>query len=230
MQKKYLTFLIILFVFTACNKKNIWKEPTDVGFKINIKKTDIIDKRFNFTDGTIIIAEFEFEGEREQADDVYFSKSFPGGLNIDFDPDTPIPELDFDIPQGTYTGISVAFDTFDDLGYNNIVVNGTYTNPEGEKLPLRFEFRSGEYFVITAEDYSGNSQIILDADIPASATIVLNPVYWFQKISSSLMNDAVLTEINGKETILINDTVNENIFDIVADRLDESTETVFITN
>ena len=188
MKNSYLILIAVLiavfFSFSSCDKRKKWKLPTDVGFKMDINRSTGSNGKLVFTSGPIILAEFDFEGEREQGDDVYFTKSFPGGLSIPFDPNGTIAELDFDIPQGTYNRIEISFETFDDLGDDNIVVNGTYTNTSGTDYPIRFEFKSAEYFSIVAEDYSGSSQIILDKDIAVSTKIQLDPIHWFQVVST----------------------------------------------
>ena len=231
MKNNYLILIVVLiavfFATSSCDKRKKWKLPTDVGFKMDINRSTSSNGKLVFTSGTIILEEFDFEGEREQGDDVYFTKSFPGGLSIPFDPNGNIAELDFDIPQGTYNRISISFETFDDLGDDNIVVNGTYTNTSGTDYPIRFEFKSAEYFDIVAEDYSGSSQIILDKDIAVSTKIQLDPIHWFQVVSTSLLDNADVVNVGGTPTIVISEDENDDIFDLVVDRLDESTEAVF---
>jgi len=226
--KKNVSILIIIFlILSTPSCKNEWKLPTDVGFKIDINRETSSDGRFVFTDGEIIIETFEFDGEREQGDDVYFSKSFEQGLKIPFSSSNIVKELDFDIPQGTYSKIVISFETFDELNDTNIIVNGFYTNSNNEKIPIRFEFTPSEEFEIVAIDYSGSNQIILNKDHPVKAKIEINPAHWFQVVSSSSLDDADLVDINGTPTILINDDENDDIFDLIIDRLDESLEAVF---
>ncbi|MCF6365319.1 MAG: hypothetical protein L3J35_03870 [Bacteroidales bacterium] len=227
MNKNILILILGVLISSITSCKKDLKLPTDVGFTYDINRNKSADGNLIFTGGTIILAAFDFEGEREQGDDVYFSKSFPGGLSIPFSPENIIPELDFDIPQGVYNRIDISFETFDDLGDNNIVVNGIYTNSENAETPIIFEFKSSEYFSITAEDYTRNSQIILNEDRPVSTEIKLDPIHWFQIISETLFNNAVLVEVDGVMTILINESVNDSMFDLIVDRIDESTEAVF---
>lgn len=229
MSKAFLKLITAFFVFTlfSCKKEDKWKLPTDVGFRVDINRSSSSDGKLVFTKGTIILASFSFEGDREQGDDVSFSKSFTAGLSIPFDPNNPITELDFDIPQGTYSKISIAFETFDDYGDICILVEGTYTNSDGTNYQIRFEFLDSEYFSIVAEDDTGNREIVLNKDIAASARIKLDPVYWFQVVSASLLDNADLVNVNGTPTIVISENENDNIYDMVVGRLDKATETVF---
>ena len=220
--------MIIVFLISSLTScKNEWKLPTEVGFKVDINRETSSDGTLVFTDGEIIIEAFEFDGEREQGDDVYFSKSFEQGLIIPFSSSSVVEELDFDIPQGTYSKIVISFETFDEFDNTNVIVNGFYTNSSSERIPIRFEFTPSEEFDIVAVDYSGSNQIILDKDHPVNAQIEINPIHWFQVVSSSSLDDADLVDVNGTQTLLISDDENEDIFDLIIDRLDESLEAVF---
>lgn len=221
--------VVLTLGFSSCDKdkKKKWKLPTEVGWVMDINRAQSANGKLVFTSGTILLAAFNVEGEREQGSDIAFSKSFPGGLSIPFDPVNPVVELDFDIPQGTYSRIAISFDTYDDKGDICILAEGTYTTTGGTDYPIRFEFLYSEYFAIVAEDYSGNSQIILDKDVVASTKIRLDPIHWFQVISTTLLDNADLVDVGGTPTIVISEDENNNIYDLVVDRLDESTEAVF---
>ena len=219
---------MLIITSSSCKKKkDEWKLPTDVGFTMDINRSTSSDGDLVFNGGTIILASFSVEGEREQGVDINFFKEWPGGLSIGFSPSGVISAIDFDIPQGTYSRIEIEFDTFDDLGDNCILVNGTFTNSAGTPIAVRFEFKSSEYFSITAKESSGGSLIVLDKDVPATSKIVLDPIHWFQIVSNSLMENADIVSIDGVPTIIISEDVNENIFDLVIDRLDEATEAIF---
>lgn len=225
-----LKIFVILFIssmLSFCKKKDQWKLPTDVAFKMDINRTVSSNGKLEFTKGVITLASFNFEGKREQGDDVYFSKSFSNGLNIVFDPNTTISELDFDIPQGTYNKIAISFETSDDYGDESIIVEGTYIHTNGSLYPIKFEFNDSEYFSIIAKSVSGNSQIILNQNVASFAKIKLNPLHWFQVISTSMLDNADLVDINGVSTIVVSEDENENIYNLVVDRIDESSENIF---
>jgi len=224
-------FLLVLlfcgsFLF-SCQGDEVFKQPTQVGFAMDINREAGMGDRLQFDQGSIILASFDFEGQRVQGDDVFFSREYEQGLLIPFDPNNVIAELDFQIPQGSYTRISVSFSTFDDFGDNSILVEGSYRNSNDTTYPVRFEFISSEFFEAVAEDDSGNNEIILKKETPVNAEIKLDPISWFQAVPQVLMDDADLIEINGSPTILVNEDENTNIFEIIVARLDEATETIF---
>jgi len=217
---------LFVLVATGC-KKNQLKKPTDVSFKMDINRNTSANGKLVFTSGTILLASFDVEGEREEGDPIAFTRSFSSGLLVNFSPDNSISEIQYDIPQGVYTSLDVNFSTFDDFGGNTIVVNGIYTNNASNDIPVRYEFLSSEYFSISGEDYSGSSSIVLDKDTPANTLIKLDPIHWFSIITTNMMENADLVNVGGIMTILINESVNDNIYDLIADRIDESTEAVF---
>ncbi len=219
-------FILLNFFLLSC-KKNEFKKPTSVSFKMDINRNVNNQGNLSFNSGYIFLADFSVSGERQEGEPISFNKSFPQGLKVEFDEINIVPELNFDIPQGSYYSLVIAFNTFDDNGDNTIVVNGTYTNISGVTYPLRFEFLSSEYFSIVGEDDEGAATIILEKDVPATSLIKFDPIYWFGLVSSSMFDNASLTNINGQMTILVNEDNNSNIYDIVVDRIDETTESLW---
>ncbi|MBN4071397.1 hypothetical protein JYT72_02685, partial [Crocinitomix catalasitica] len=132
------------------------------------------------------------------------------------------PELVFDIPQGNYYELIITFATFYNSGNNTVIVNGTYTNASSTTFPLVFEFKAADSFSIIGEDDKGDATIILDKNVSASALIKFDPVYWFATVSNSLFDSATLVDVGGQMTILVNSSTNEDIYDLVVDRMEES--------
>lgn len=220
-----LLILLLFFCLTACDKEqNQWKRPADVIMTMDLNRNPNSLNTLFFHTGEIVLASFAIEGERLQAEDISFSKEFSQGLSIPFDPNTAVAELDFEIPQGTYSSIEVSFSTFDDSGLPNIVVEGTYTNSTGVDIPLRFEFMSAETFEIVAEDDLGSNSIVLDENVPLYGKIQLDPIFWFGVISANRLDNASLSNLDGVQTLLISENINADIYDDLADRIDQQTE------
>ncbi len=78
-----------------------------------------------------------------------------------------------------------------------------------------------KFFGVNARNVNGGSEIILVADQMNSGTIVLNPVHWFSGVSTEDLDEASLENFEGQQTILINDSHNEDILDEVEDKIDE---------
>lgn len=221
----YLLCIVLLGGMTSCNKEqNQWKQPVELDIKIDVNRE--ASQTLVFNSGEVVIAAFEIEGDRIQAESISFSKEFAQGLRVPFDPLSLVSELDFDIPQGTYTAIAISFETYDDSSRPSLIVEGTYTNSSGTIIPLRFEFRSNESFSLVAEDDAGINTIVLNKDVPKKGSIRFDPIFWFATIAVHQLDNATLTTLNGVQTLFINEQVNASIYDVVADRIDQKTKMV----
>jgi hypothetical protein len=221
MRLKLILFLSVLVLVVSCNK---WKQPTDTQFYVDINRTPTIGGQLTFTGGQMILSNFEFEGEREKGGDVSFITNYGSGLTIPFDLTNTNPELNFDIPQGVYNRIALVLTT--GSSGEVILVEGTYAYNGGGTVPFRFIFADTEEFEIEAEDDDGGT-IVLDKDAISPAKIVLDPTHWFAPVPSSFFENATLTDVNGVNTIVIDKNNNEDIYDIVLDRLEETAAVIF---
>lgn len=229
MHKPYIKIIIVLFIIfsVSCKKSKKWKIPTDVAFKMDINHSTGLGGALAWTSGNIMIANFTFDGKRVRGGDVYFTKNYTAGLNVFFDPNTTVSEWAFDIPQGTYTKINISYKTFGNPGDKHIVVKGTYKNTVNSNIyPVQFEFEAEEFYNIVAKTSSGSTEIVLSKDISSTALIKADPVYWFQTVTTTMMNNAALVTISGTPTILITDAANGDIYDAVRDRMDDDVTTV----
>ncbi|XOV67544.1 MAG: hypothetical protein ACFHU9_18170 [Fluviicola sp.] len=227
MKTKLLIFLVVPLLLASSCKKNQLKQPTDVSFKMDINRNQSSDGKLVFTGGTINLESFSVSGTRQEGDPISFSNSFSGGLLVNFSPTGDIPQLNFEIPQGVYTSLEVSFDTYEGPGGVTIMVNGIYTNNGSVDIPVIFEFMSSETFAIESEDDVNSGVVVLEKDKPVSSLIKLDPIHWFDILTNNQLENATLTNINGTPTILINADTNENLYDLMADRIDESAESVF---
>lgn len=225
--KYFILILVGFFLALVGCKKNELKKPTDVTISIDINRNLSSEGHLSFHDGYIRLASFSVEGVRQEGADVELSKEFEQGNLTYFSSSSPINNLNIDIPQGNYTDLDIAFNTFDDNDETTIRVEGLYTNQSNQTYPIIFEFASSESFSINSEADDGGFIIILDKNISSSVLIKLDPVYWFDIVSYNLFDNASLIEVNGSMTIVVDENTNEDIYDLVVDRLDEQTSSVF---
>lgn len=224
--KHFLLIFSAILVLASCQKKEL-KQPADVTVSIDINREQSTEGHLSFQDGYIRLASFSVEGTRQEGADVELSKEFEQGNLTYFSSSSPISNLDIDIPQGNYTDLDFAFNTFDDNDETTLRVEGLYTNQSSQTIPIIFEFASSEYFSINSEAEDGGSVITLDQNINSTVLIKLDPIYWFDLISNNMFDNATLVEIDGVMTILVDENTNTNIYDNVVDRLDEQTSSVF---
>lgn len=169
-----------------------------------------------FTDGFITLTAMEFEAESENdIESVEFE--LEQRVVIDFATGVPTPDIrGIEIPEGTYEEVSIEVELFDETDEPSVVLNGTHTAPDGTVHPLRFEFNSGETFEVERE-----GSIVFIQNQSAIAEITFDPSVWFAGVTDELMADAN-KNLNG--VIVISETQNSEIFNIVADGLDLATK------
>lgn len=168
---------------------------------------------FLFNDGFITLTALEYEAENG-VESVEFE--LEQVVVIDYATGISTPDIGaIEIAAGTYQEVSVELELFDETDEPSVVLNGIYTSPDGTATPIRFEFNSGETFEVERE-----GTIVFAQNESAVAQITFDPSVWFAGVTDELMADAV--QSNG--VIVISETQNSEIFDIVADGLDLATE------
>jgi len=220
---KYLQVLLIsafctLFFFTfSCGRK--WKKSTVVSFKFEINKDTSTSGHLVFDGGYIIVEQINFLGGRKQGKDVDIAYNI--NSKADFATGLTIPLINMDIPQGTYKKIDIDIKVNKKDTEPAILLIGAYINDSLQSIPLRFEFNSGITFEIEPKSKDGSNEIVLIEDIPATSTIIFDPVYWFDTVTKAILDSAAKEDINGIPTILISINNNDNIFSLIVPRLDE---------
>jgi hypothetical protein len=222
---KIFVLSLAVFVVFSCKKSEL-KEPTEVFFSVDINKDTTLNGRLNFTDGQIIIRQLAFDGIRIQGGDVYFEQEFEEGLIAPMSAMNALSQLKFEIPQGSYSSIRIDLEA-EQTNFEKIKVQGNFKNSSGDDFPIVLELESIEFYDKIAKNTDGGTNIDLIAGIPTKAIIELNPVYWFNTISSNQLENAHLTSISGVNTILINPQTNENLYDIIADKVNTNIDIIF---
>jgi len=221
----YLGFVLVgLLVIVSCNKSE-WKEPTEVTFTVDINKDQTMNGNLSFTGGQVVLREIIFDGNRIQGEDVYFEKEYEGGLNVSLS-SSANSQLVYEIPQGTYTNIRIDFEA-EKSDNDLITVEGNYINSSSNQLPVIVELPIIEFYDKVAKNSNGDTEIDLVAGQPSKATIKLDPVFWFENISVNQLDNAQTTMVDGIESILINGSVNEDLLDLINERVGKGVEIIF---
>jgi len=121
------------------------------------------------------------------------------------------------IPVGDYNSVNLGIEIQDVDATPSVIAEGIYTDASDTAIPVKFEFNSGEVFEANAESHTfaeGSSAI---------AEIDFSPAVWFSTITGEMLDNA--EQVDG--VILVNESTNSAIFDIVADKLDDATDAVF---
>jgi len=214
------TLVICVSLITSCSSDD--NDNSDVNIRLAVNTTSSstsTQSRFapndlEFTSGSITIREVVFDGDNGT---VSISRTREQIAVIDYATGTITPEVIVTVPAGTYTSVNLGIELQDENSTPSVVIEGTYTNSNDEIIPIRFEFNSGEVFEADA------ASVVLVEGTDVVGKITFDALSWFSPVSAAQLDNATLTA----GTIIISETSNSNIFDIVADKLDVDTEAVF---
>jgi hypothetical protein len=193
---------------------------------VDINKEAAMNGNLSFFEGQIVLREIAFDGERTQADDVYFDVGFDEGLKVLFSSSEVNNQLVFDIPQGTYSAIRI--DLYAEKSAGELIkIIGKYKSTSGIEYPIILELNQIEFYDKMAKNKQGDVEVDLVAGNPTKAIIKLDPIFWMGNLSTNQLDAAQTTLVDGVESILINSETNEGLFDIIDDRVGMGTEIIF---
>jgi hypothetical protein len=177
-----------------------------------------MNENINFTSGYVWVREIVFDGSLQSGSSI--SRTVERFSKIDFATGVATPALDdVTIPAGTYTFVNLGIELRDEDAQPAIIMEGTYTHTDSSIIPIRFEFNSGEVF-----EAETSQEVEVNEDQSVLSRIVFDPQVWFSVVSTNALDNA---NINDDGVIVISETSNAAIFDLVADRLDVSTQSIF---
>lgn len=217
-------FLVAMAIFSfplisSCKKEQTSERGLTITTTMNrsgVTMNRTMSASLLFNSGYVVVREVVFDGDRNNGTSVSITEEKI--TTIDLINGTANPPFVMDIPAGTYTSINLGIEIQDETSRPSVVAEGVYTNAAGVATPVRFEFNSGEVF-----EANSVAPVTLNQNTPATAKITFDPHVWFSTVTRTQMDNAVKT--NG--VIVVSETRNAGIFNIVADRLDNATQAVF---
>jgi hypothetical protein len=217
-------FALLSSFLISCSSDDTNTSSTngDVNLKlaVNTTSSSVVNKSsleandLTFNSGFITIREVVFDGENGNTS---VSRTKEKIAIINYATGEITPEVSMVVPAGNYTSVNLGIELQDENDDPSVVIEGTYTNSDGDIIPIRFEFNSGEVFEANA------AQVELAEGTNVVGKITFDAVSWFSTVNANMLDNANLTD----GTIIISETKNSSIFDIVADRLDVETQATF---
>lgn len=207
---------LLLLGFSSCKKD---KGNANLQYSMKMNTSAITKSSSNnslqFSSGSVTIREIIFDGEHKV--DGSLSETEQQITTINLVTGAASPSISTIIPAGEYNSINLGIELQDNGNEPNIVAFGTWTNAAGNRIPVKFEFFSGEVFEAEASSHT------FESDGDPIAEISFSPSDWFSTITATMLNDADITN----DTLFVNPSSNSDIFDIVADKLDDKTQATF---
>ncbi len=157
----------------------------------------------------------------ETDEETYFSNRVDINTRIDLATGAYEVPIEFDLLATNYDDIkfNIYLDAFNT--YPAIEVYGTYTDTAGNLVPVAFIYNDSIAIRVELDnDFDDVDEDLIVSDSIPAFTIRVSPARWFKDVSSDLLENA--TRYDG--VILINDTANVDIYNIIVNNVGKECE------
>lgn len=237
-------YLAIVFAFSSCIKDELTL-PAGVSFKFDMLSHQSEDEEededengglksftlfpsglFSIDKGTLVVDAIEFDGRREEGQDVYFSSDFPGPVFARLEEQSTNFDIRFDIPQGIYNRIDITIH-LDTSQQPSLILEGSLKIGIFEPVLIRFEYNFPDQVPVRAVSARPGQNIVLRKDQPSTATVLIDAGFLFRFVNMGILANADRIDVNGAKIILINNQYNTLIFNQLGSRIQGSIAVVF---
>lgn len=230
MKNAFFISCMICIALWSCEKDEL-KLPAEVKLAFDMKSFNLEEdvkasQQFYVDEAYFILSDFEFDGQREEGEDYFFTRHFDEPLYAEMHTGLTNRDISFDIPQGVYSKIDLNMIAGNETT-PALSLRGRFQRGPLEDVPVLFEYSFREEIRVRGMNKEGNRQVVLRKDVPGTATVLLDAPFMFQFLNMGLLRNAELYMFEGEETIIINSEKNTDIFNLVATRLDKSIQVIF---
>lgn len=204
---------LVVVACSSCQRK--WKKTAPVEFIPELVLQNS-SPDLDLQAGILRIDKFEFEGKRQQGNDVYFSDEVAGLTVLDITTSSFLNALRYDVPQGTYDEIRcrIRFKS-SDSNVPSIHIEGNYINSSSQSFPVIFE----AYDQVPIEINLSGTEAVFVEETDATGRIHFNVNEWFSALTANQLDNADLTSVNSVQTILIDEQNNSDLYEIIFNRI-----------
>ncbi len=195
------------------------------GVDNNGEKLQKASSKFTIESGFIAISNIEFDGRRQEGEDVYFVSDFDEPYLIDLTGEYEDVGISFDIPQGIYTTIEITLHIGAE-GYSALTMKGDYRQNVHRSIPVLFDYGYPEQIRVRARPGAQKDQIVLTKDAVSTARVLVETESLLRLVNYGMIIQADVVEIDGEEIILINEHTNAGLFNSISSRMNNSFEVV----
>jgi len=217
--------LTFVFLFPSC-KKNIFNKTSILTLNISLTESPNSNEYLKFNNGFISVSELKINGSREEGEHLSLSKRYKDNTIINLENHSE-KELDvFSIPQGLYNDLSTILVIKSDDTNSQFSVEGTYllfdsTSFSRKEIPILVNISFDQEIEMQGVK-SGEDFIVIDAKKSTVANITFNPSYWFEPVTTYLLDNAEISLINKQSSIVISPIQNTKIYNLIINRIQES--------
>ncbi len=218
------TFILAIFSlaiigFISCEKEDIRKPSLELKFntvtsEANLKSTSA--NSIQFTSGHIILENIEFQAESD-TDSLDLDFEIDAFITLDFATGDLTPDLSaIELTPGYYTEIELEFELWDQTEQPSIDLVGTWTDIDDMSHPIKLIMPLGQTFSLEIE-----GEFSIQENTVMTAYITIDPTAWFMGEAGELLPSATT---NSEGIIVISPDQNYDIYDIIKDAIDHTSE------
>lgn len=241
MFKKSIFYLLVLLPLFSCKKDDLTR-PVLATLQVEI--TGMENGRsvepLLVQGGLLRIGALYFEGYRESGEDYFFTREYADTLAVSFSKTEAGQILSFEMPQGIYERIRISLDVpaIADRQNSNtspdraqlqggVEIWGKYIDVHGEEIPFVFLYTAVDSYEFNATATSGSQEIVISNESKRLGRLRFNPLPWMQLINPRMLQSAKLSDVDGVPTIVISESSNDHIYNLLANRIQSSTSLLF---
>lgn len=209
--------LTVLLLLTGCAKDEFLKEPSKVGVRFALNSTGVGGSdRLELNSGYVVLESVEIEGQRTEGDFFTFKRTFPSGLQINFNATSSADYLVFDLPQGDYETLTIRFTTLEQNSNPCLMVLGKYAyrQPANGSAWVDIAWGASKTFERVVKTVQGTPNFTLE-EAAKTITLSIQPKLWFQRISEVKLEEALCTSAPRGQVMLIDPITNDNMFQVI---------------
>lgn len=250
--RRYLLLVLtlpLLLGLSSCMEDEFF-EPATLQLAINMENSEIFaddngngkppfEDELEFEAGELLLTSIEFDGERENNDNHYFSRDFSNILVANLEEGELNQQVTFDIPQGSYNHIRLTLHTGHSDSLSGLRFRGMWKFEGGGDLPgkdpppaegelpveIRF-FEQTESIPLNLKTRGGNQQIVFNQDNWETLEISLNLTHLFRYFTPGKMRQAAVQGSGNNKKIIISSRHNQELYYNLAERVERSMRAV----
>ena len=206
-----LSLALFACLWVACDQVGV--DPTGMGTTVILDQSLSATQpgEIQFEEGYLVIREIEFEGEKEDDNEIEVEIEQLTTLNLlTGETDPALPNLS--IPAGRYEELELEVHSAEDGTI--LFLRGFFLDSTQQQIPLEIDIRKSFSLELEWENYE------VDSTVAFGATFTIAPQLWFTGITLDELSQA--DQIGG--VVIISPDNNQNLYAKLTDDLSEGIE------
>ena len=203
-------FLVFAALLVGCSEKK-WAKTTDVSISMSSTSNEVTIAGKQFVMDTILLqfTDMGITGDRLQAESVNVQNSTHSSL--EFISGVSVGVGIFKIPQGTFEKMEMPV-RIGASASSSVYISGVYFLPSSNTYDVLISLDIDSYELLSVVDVDNSSTILLEEGKARVLNLELDVEALFAEVNPGLWTAAAVTNINGSQTIQIDQLNNSSLY------------------